>query len=113
MKRVRIVIVIVFVALVVAIGWQVMKPSDEPVYKGKTLTNWIIEYTRVFSSPDGSESFVILDGNCDDVVREIGPNAVPTLLRLLRRRDSALRVRAMALLARQHVVKVDYVPAQR
>jgi hypothetical protein len=45
-----------------------------------------------------------------EAIRRIGTNGIPTLLRLLRAKDSALKTKVMGLLARQHIIKVEYQP---
>ena len=44
-------------------------------------------------------------------MRQIGTNAIPTLLRLLRVKDSALKVKLMELLQRQDIIRIEYTPA--
>jgi HEAT repeat protein len=48
----------------------------------------------------------------DEVVRQAGTNALPTLLRMLRAKDSALKVRLIELAKRQHFFRIEYTPAQ-
>jgi hypothetical protein len=50
--------------------------------------------------------------NAEEAVRQAGTNAIPTLLRMLRARDSAWKVRLMNLVERQHIVKIPYTPAE-
>ena len=40
-KRVIIALSVLAVALVGVVVWEVVKPSDEPVYKGKPLSFWL------------------------------------------------------------------------
>jgi hypothetical protein len=51
-------------------------------------------------------------GESGEVVRQIGTNAIPTLLRLLRTKDSALKVKLMDWQLRQHIIKIKYTPAE-
>jgi HEAT repeat protein len=44
-------------------------------------------------------------------VRRIGTNALLTLLRILRAKDSALKVKSMDLVKRQHYFRIEYTPA--
>ena len=46
-----------------------------------------------------------------EAVRRIGTNALPTLLRMLRAKDSALKVKLMDLVKRQHYFRIEYTPA--
>jgi hypothetical protein len=107
MKWLKIALVVLAVALVGVICWQVVRPSDEPVYKGRTLTSWLENYARV-----PLDGYIRQEHETDMAVSQIGTNAVPTLLRLLHKKDSAFKVKLMALLARQHVITVDYTPAE-
>ena len=47
----------------------------------------------------------------DEVVRQAGTNALPTLLRMLRAKDSSLKVNLVDLLTRQHIIKMDFTLA--
>ena len=107
-KRITVLAVAALLALVGVIGWQVLRPSDEPVYKGKRLTKWLVPhpYLELNSSTTG-----ILTPEAEEALRQIGSNAVPTLLRMLRARGSALKVKLMGLVQSQHVIKVEYIPA--
>jgi HEAT repeat protein len=44
------------------------------------------------------------------VLEKAGTNAIPTLLRMLRQKDSPLKRKVMELLQKQHVVKIHYTP---
>lgn len=117
MKRVNIALAVLVVALVGVVVWRVWPPS-EPVYKGRTLTTWL-------SADPGEVWEILMTGpyvsfpqknypisrEARVAVEEAGTNAIPTLLRLLRRRDSPLKSKLMSLLQRQNVVRIDYVPA--
>jgi HEAT repeat protein len=86
------------VLLVAALGWalwQAMRqPREiEPVYRGKPLSNWLFEQ------------------EANDAVCQAGTNAIPTLLRLLRAKDSPLKVKEMDLVRRQHIINIRYTPA--
>jgi HEAT repeat protein len=84
--------------LVAALGWaawQALRQTrdTEPLYRGKPLSSWLFEQEG------------------DEAVRQAGTNAIPTLLRLLRARDSALKIKVMDLVRRQHLINVRYTPA--
>ena len=97
-KRVKIALTIAFVALVGAVVWLVAQPRAlEPVYEGKRLSVWL-------KNESGT-------GESGETVRQIGTNAIPTLLRLLRVKDSALKVKLIDLAQRQHVIKIECTPA--
>jgi len=48
----------------------------------------------------------------DEAVRQAGTNALPTLLRMLRAKDSVQKVKFLALAERQHFIKIKYTPAE-
>ena len=102
-KRVWIAIVVFCVALAGVIGWQVVQPGDQPVYEGKTLTSWLTGVTE-----GGTAGYM----KAEEAVRQVGTNAIPTLLRLLWASDSALKVKVVGLLERQHVVKLGFTSAE-
>jgi hypothetical protein len=93
----------------------VMKPREaEPVYEGKTLSEWLlVEYwsESMTASPYVGQ-IIVGHGNreAEEAIRGMGTNGIPTLLRLLRAKDSALKARAMSLLTRQRVIHVEYQP---
>jgi hypothetical protein len=98
-KRVKVALAVVVVALVGVIVWQVWPPSDEPVYQGKPLSSWVRGYWTGHMT------------EADEAVRQAGTNAIPTLLRMLRAKDSALKVKLITLAQRQHIIEIEYTAA--
>ena len=96
-KRVKIMLAITFVALVSAIVWVALSREPDPVSQGKPLSVWL-------KNESGT-------GESGEAVRQIGTNAIPTLLRLLRVKDSALKIKLMELVQRQHIIKIEYMSA--
>ncbi len=80
--------------------------EPEPVYRGKQLSDWLAYYTDARS---GTNQMPALQA--DDAVRHIGSNAVPTLLRMLRSRDSAIGLTLFSVAARQHLVTLHHTSA--
>ena len=78
-KRWQFVLVIMFLAIAGEVAWQLLSPR-EPFYQGKRLSQWLQGYTAGTESPE-----------IDEAVRNIGTNAIPTLLRALRVKGSATR----------------------
>jgi hypothetical protein len=94
--------------LVVALGgfaWLVLSQPLEPVYEGKPLGLWLEGYNPIYYtgrttlSPDGQAA------QSDEAVRSIGTNGIPVLLRELRKRDSPLKLKLMALAGWQRFLK--------
>ena len=116
-KRVNLLLAIACIAVAGVIAWRVFRPN-ELVYQGKTLTCWLSLYypdelhppvsKLIKSSPDTSDTARTY--KADEAVIQIGTNAIPTLLRLLRAKDSTLKVKFMGLARKQSIIKVSYTP---
>lgn len=107
MKRVYTALAALAAALVGVIAWQAAQPS-EPVYKGKPLSLWLRNYTTY---DHYGWIYPRRAPQADEAVRQIGTNAIPTLLRLLRARDSALELKLVNLVRWQHVLEIKFTPA--
>ncbi len=101
------------VILGIALGpviWLSLRPH-EPVYDRRTLSQWLTEYDgydangvpRVHQGPDKDVRVL----QADEAVRQIGTNAIPTLLRLISTHET-LGDQALAWFARQRIVKVRH-----
>jgi HEAT repeat protein len=108
-KRVYIALAVLLVMLAGVIGWQGLR-EREPVYQGKRLSRWVKDYALVFRLPPNAAPST---PNADEAVRQIGTNAIPTLLRMLRAKDSPLKDKLVALAQRQHIIKIEYTPAEQ
>ena len=109
-KRVKIVLASVALALVGVIGWQVAKPSEpEPVYQGKRLSELVKADWRLDSS--GRLVVVVDQPEVMEAVDQIGTNAIPTLLRWMAARNSALKLGLMNVILRLPIIKVQFIPA--
>jgi HEAT repeat protein len=96
-KRWRVIIIIfASTALVAGAAWQVMRPR-EPVFEGKPLSFWLKGYDPIQRTEPGEQK-------ADEVVGEIGTNAIPTLLRMLSTGDPPFIVKLKALARRQHFI---------
>ena len=102
-KQFRIpVVILLIVALVGGVAWMVFCPK-EPVYKRKRLGAWLEIYGNATKGADTMAA--------NEAVGEIGTNAIPTLLRLLRTKDTFLKLKMAELLQKQHLFKIKIVPA--
>ncbi len=69
----------------------------EPRWQGKRLSQWLaVDY------PDDERE------RAQAAVRAIGKKAIPTFLRMVQAKDSALRLKVMALAEKQSWVKIDF-----
>jgi hypothetical protein len=106
-KNLLISLAILFLVVVGAVVWQAVR-QREPVHQGKALSFWLKGFDGGYndpSKPSYNESV--------EAVREAGTNALPTLLRMLRTRDSDLKHRLTRLGLRQRLVNIEYVTADR
>ena len=97
-------VVILFVGLVWALMRQI--PS-EPMYRGKALTLWLRTYAPSSSSGLHSQEW----NEADDAVRHLGTNCIPTLLHMIRGKDSKLKLRLVALARKQRLIRIHFVSA--
>jgi hypothetical protein len=104
MKRGRVILLSVGVAIVTAVvGIYALRPR-EPVYRGKPLSFWLEGYRP--SQLGGPEQT-----NADEAILQVGTNAIPTLLRMARAKDSALTLKLVELTQKQRFLRFDYIRA--
>jgi hypothetical protein len=101
-KRVKIALAVLLVAAIGVIAWQVMR-LREPVYQGKRLSQWLDEYNRV-GRLEQTEPI-------SEAIRAIGTNSLPFLLAHLKHVDSPIKEKFLALVGRQHLVKLPFYGA--
>ena len=98
-KRTKIALAVVILSLSGVLAWQVLRQRDpNPIIQGKSLKFWL-------------ENYSLMSSEYDRAIKEAGTNAIPILLRMLRQRDSALKVELMALAQKQDWFEIHYVPA--
>ena len=106
-KRVHIALAVLLVILAGVSAWQGLR-EREPVHQCRSLSKWLEGYTPlpgIFGLGDGTILLIGAGGGVqsyqndstkvDAAVRQIGTNALPTLFRMLRAKDSALRLKLM------------------
>jgi HEAT repeats/PBS lyase HEAT-like repeat len=96
-------VLFVFVAITIMAGlaWAVLREPPEPVYQGKKLSVWLEEsYVS-----RGSIIGVGPNPGMDPFIRQFGTNAIPTLLRMLRARDSKIKLKLWDLSQTQNMVR--------
>jgi hypothetical protein len=136
MKRAKIALALLFVALVGRNVWRVAQFRErEPVYQGKRLSGWLTAYRGWHLNLTSSSTALDFFGpvyqvlpvrlplqpsaaeqesqwhQADEALQQVGAEAIPTLLRMLRAKDSTLKLRAINLLQRCNVIKTEYVTA--
>jgi hypothetical protein len=120
-KRVHIALAVLLVAIAGVIAWQVLR-LREPVYQGRSLSNWLEGYeplpglfvlggptVQVTGPGGGPQGYHFDSRKVDAAVRQIGTNALPSLFRMLRAKDSALR-RMLVCFVQKHIatIRVNY-----
>ena len=126
-KRTRIVLTILLLAVIGGVVWVVLSPEvSDPVFEGKKLSAWLRDIPVFLNhgfkerkerniplknrwAPEGlrRDEFKPITA-----LSQIGSNAVPTLLRMLRAKDSALKLKLVLLAQKQTVIKIDFVSAE-
>ena len=80
---------VVIVALGSAVWFASRAPDREPVYKGKRLSVWLEHYGPGWAGcPEDLKTEEARQ--IEEAVRQIGTNAIPTLLHMLRKKDFAV-----------------------
>jgi HEAT repeat protein len=100
-KRFRILLVVLLVAVLGGLAWQVLRPR-EPVYEGKTLSAWLADSHHMAEAQEAREA-----------VHKMGTNTFPTLLRMLRKRDSDLKLRLVRFARKQHFITIRFISASK
>lgn len=85
-SRKRIILLSIPAIVVLVILAAVVFSGSEPRHHGKPLTYWLKQDEIAMFDPDARRE-------ADDALKEAGPAAVPTLLRLLRAKDPPLKIK--------------------
>jgi HEAT repeat protein len=86
------------------IVWLALRAGDsDPIVEGKRLSHWLEGYQK------GGER--LPRDKADQIITSAGTNAIPTLLRLLRKHDSAAKQKLMQLTKRQRLLSLRLIPA--
>lgn len=97
-------IVLLFLSGVLSIGVaHRVAPTREPVYQGKPLSAWL---------EDLNSTSLYTQDSAKAAIREMGINAVPALVQVLRARDSRLKSVLMDLAGKQSVVRCRFRTAE-
>jgi hypothetical protein len=101
-KPLKIVLAIVLVAIAGAIAWQILR-TREPSYQGRSLGSWLTAYYPVTQKTPATERARKAEEmrKAHEAVRQIGTDALPTLLRM-QRPDIHITPHAPASLRRCH-----------
>jgi hypothetical protein len=92
---------VALIAVAGVIAWQMLR-EREPVYQGKPLSVWFRQYRFTHVEGDGGE----LGKQSETAIRQIGTNAIPTYLGIVSTRESALKLKLMALVPKRWLARL-------
>ena len=100
-KRKRILLVLLTLAAAGGLLWLMLREPAEPSYQGKPLSVWLESYMHW-----GSVTGAWPNPETDEAIRQIGTNAIPTLLKMLNARDSKWKFALAELSRKQDFVRI-------
>lgn len=106
-KRGQIALAVLFGVIVAGISWQLLR-EREPVYQGKSLSEWLegcnVQQSTIplVERPQWRQA--------DRAIRHFGTNGIPTLLHVLRATDAPWKLTLLKLAAKQGLF-ISYTPA--
>jgi tetratricopeptide (TPR) repeat protein len=100
---------LLFVAAFCGFVYLTSAPT-EPSSNGKSLSVWLKRYQEVLSEGGSTNNPTVLE--CSEAIRHIGTNGIPTLLNMLRARDSGLKLRVMNLIPGSGFFNRHFSPAE-
>ena len=92
----------VVAALALVLVIVVAHGPREPTYQGKRLSEWLSD---THPAPGG---VTVLSDASVSAVREMGTNALPFLMSMMRASDSSLKLQVVTLLSRQHLARIHF-----
>jgi len=104
-QRIQIALAVLLVILASVSAWQGLHLQREPVYQGKALRAWLSEDYSAWARQDRQAQDTAEGG-----IRQIGTNAIPTLLKMMRKKDSPF-VSGLIPLWERHIMRRPYLPA--
>src|SRR6476469_7018105 len=106
MKRWLLIAVISLIVICGAgIAWQSWHGPADPVYQGHPLSVWLRGLGPQTSDIAGRPE-------AEEALHDIGTNAIPMLLSMLRAEDSEATLASLALAQKQSLFNFDYFPAK-
>jgi hypothetical protein len=109
-KRIRILWSLLAIIILALLAFYALAPHG-PSYAGRSLNSWL----RQLDDGDKGEGIPWTTWDIDrsgeqekaaEAIRKMGTNAVPYLLQTLTNRDSDLKLKVLAMLAKQHLIKI-------
>jgi hypothetical protein len=102
-KRGRIIFATLVIAVLALLTWALLRPHQkEPQYDGKPLSYWLAQ------SDPGTTRDIRGQVKAMEAVQQIGTNAIPVLLPLLRVNDSPFKTKVLTWLSHHSFGKIHY-----
>jgi len=105
--KIAVSVLLISIAAFVCLRW-VYGRNQEPVYQGRPLTMWLHDYLGWDTSPG---EWAQAKDRADYAVRQIGTNAIPTLLELVSETNSASMSKWVDLWDR-HIERMSFLPVR-
>ncbi len=109
-KTRRIFAAALLLVLLSCLTW-VMLREREPGWRGRSLSAWLRDYAAITPStpfPPFDERFRDKAEAASHAVRQIGTNALPTLIRMLQARESPLKGQLIRLAGKQSFIRLSF-----
>ena len=101
-KRNRILLIGLIAVVLGGVAWATLRPR-EPVYQGKSFSVWLEQYQASFPGIRHGQPSAKRE-EAERAIRQIGTNALPTLLSMVRASDSPVKRKLIALADKQRVI---------
>ncbi len=82
-------------------------PPAAPSYRGKSFRHWLDQYYSAY----GSRAQPSRAAEAEEAIRQMGTNALPSLIEMIRARDSFLKQTVMNLASKQTLIKLNFTAA--
>jgi HEAT repeat protein len=96
-----------FALALVAVLSVVLLQSREPAYKGKALSAWLQDWDNSFGRP-GAPIRPDLVAKIENAIRQMGAEAVPSLRKMLRKRDTGIRQKVVAYCSKRPWIPIHF-----
>jgi hypothetical protein len=95
------------VVALILLGWLFLYLAvpKEPHYQGRTLTQWLEDYPKLATFTGSIESRDAKIKECEQALKGMGDDAIPSLLNMLRVRNTPLKIRLASLMSHQSFIR--------
>ncbi|MGZ4987837.1 MAG: HEAT repeat domain-containing protein [Limisphaerales bacterium] len=108
-RKLTILCIFAFIGALGGLSWFLLVPH-EPGYDGKPLSAWLDEWNRYILAWDQKSPDRPKRDRAQAALRQIGTNAIPTLLKMAGRKDPAWKKTLIAIANKQSLVRLRFQP---